>query len=193
MENKLGEKLRAGFKQFNKFMLFLWRLGLGPWVNMWPNVGGRIMVLVHTGRKSGQRRLTPVNYAIIDGDIYCAAGFGSVADWYRNIEADSKVEVMLPDGWWEGKAEEIVDVSGNLPVLRQVLVASGIVAPMMGVRPKKMVDAELEKISTGYKVVRIRRTAARTGPGGPCDLAWFWPAATFVLAGMLWLKKKEID
>lgn len=192
MENKLDGKLRAGFKQFNKFMLLLWRLGLGPWVNMWPDVSGRIMVLVHIGRKSGQRRLTPVNYATIDGDIFCVAGFGSVADWYCNIKANSKVEVMLPDGWWEGKAEEIVDISGSLPILRQVLVASGIVAPMMGVQPKKMPDAELEKITASYKLVRIRRTAARTGPGGPGDLAWFWPAATFVLAGLLWRKKNRL-
>ena len=161
MENKPDGKLRAGFKQFNKFMLLLWRLGLGPWVNMWPDVSGRIMVLVHIGRKSGQRRFTPVNYAIIDGDIFCVAGYGSLADWYRNIKADSKVEVMLPDGWWEGKAEEIVDVSGNLPVLRQVLVASGIVAPMMGVRPKKMDRREADLIGAKLKGADLRGASLR--------------------------------
>ena len=30
---------------------------------------GRIMVLVHTGRRSGRRRWTPVNFAIVDGEV----------------------------------------------------------------------------------------------------------------------------
>lgn len=191
IDSKTEEKLRAMFKQFNKFMLLMWRLGLGPWVNLWPEVGGRIMVVATTGRKSGQRRLTPVNYAVIEGDVYCTAGFGAIADWYRNIKANPKVEVMLPDGWWEGIAEEIKDVPHNLDTMRQVLIGSGFVAPMLGIRPKEISNAELEKITAGYKLVRIRRTAARTGAGGPGDLAWFWPAATFVLAGMMLLRKRK--
>jgi hypothetical protein len=43
--------LRSGFKRFNRFMLMLWRLGLGPWVNLWPQVTGRIAVIAHVGRK----------------------------------------------------------------------------------------------------------------------------------------------
>ena len=39
--------LRSFFKRFNRFMLLLWQLGLGPWVNFWPDVTGRIMVIVH--------------------------------------------------------------------------------------------------------------------------------------------------
>ena len=191
MENSLDEKLRAFFKQFNHFMLLMWRLGLGPWINMWPEVAGRIMVIAHTGRKSGQRRLTPVNYAIIEGDVYCTAGFGSVADWYKNIQADSRVEVMLPDGWWEGRAEDIKDVPGSIELMRQVLIGSGAVAPLMGVQPKSMSAEQLAEAVKGYKLVRIHRTAARTGAGGPGDLAWFWPAATFILAAALFLRKKK--
>ena len=67
---------RLRFKQFNKFMLMLWRLGLGKWVNGLPEVGGRIMVITHRGRKPDKIYHTPVNYAEIDGDIYCQAGHG---------------------------------------------------------------------------------------------------------------------
>ena len=63
------EKLRQGFKYLNKFMLLLWRLGLGNLLNAWPDVGGRIMVITHTGRKTGLKRQTPVNYTIIDGEV----------------------------------------------------------------------------------------------------------------------------
>ncbi len=190
MDRETGKKLRAGFKQFNKFMLLMWRLGLGQFVNCWPEVGGRIMVVATTGRKSGLRRLTPVNYALIDGDIYCTAGFGAAADWYCNIKADPRVEVMLPDSWWEGVAED-VDLPHNLEKMRQVLIGSGFVAPLMGIRPKEISETELEQITATYKLVRIRRVAARTGTGGPGDLAWFWPTATFVLAGILLFRKRK--
>ncbi len=85
---EVEERLRTGFKVLNKFMLLMWRLGLGWMLNIWPAGFGRIMVITHTGRKSGLRRRTPLNYAEVDGEIYCTAGFGHISDWYRNIMAD---------------------------------------------------------------------------------------------------------
>lgn len=82
---RIEESLRQGFKYFNRFMMLLWRLGLGSWINAWPEVGGRIMVITHIGRKTGIRRHTPVNYTIADGEVYCTAALGSISDWYRNI------------------------------------------------------------------------------------------------------------
>ena len=98
------ERLRVGFRIFNRFMVALWRLGLGGWVNAWPSVGGRVMVLVNTGRKSGLPRRTPLNYAVIDGEVHCIAGFGRVSDWHKNLLAHPEVELWLPDGWWSGRA-----------------------------------------------------------------------------------------
>ncbi len=174
-------KLRQAFKRGNPFMLMLWRLGLGAWVNAWPDVGGRILVLSHTGRKSGLRRRTPLNYAIVDGEVYVVAGFGSIADWYRNLRANPQVEVWLPDGWWAGEAEEVTDPALRLPLMRQVLIASGFAARLAGLEPRRMPDADLEAATRSYCLIHIRRTAARTGLGGPGDLAWVWPAATFWL------------
>src|SRR3990167_2166819 len=105
---------RRGFHVFNRFMIGLWRLGMGRWVNAWPQVGGRVMVLTHRGRRSGKTYHTPVNYAVIDGDVYCVAGFGPVSDWYRNVLTHPEVDVWLPDGWWIGLAEELGDVPGRL-------------------------------------------------------------------------------
>ncbi len=173
---------RQGFKQFNKFMLLMWRLGLGGWVNFAPTSVGQIMVLTHTGRKTGLRRQTPVNYAIVDGEVYCTAGFGPHCDWYRNILAQPQVEIWLPDGWWEGQAETVTDPAARLPLLRQVLIASGFAAPLFGgLDPHKLEDAALAAATVDYQLVHIHRTAPRTGPGGPGDLAWTWPLATFLL------------
>lgn len=174
--------LRQGFKVLNRFMLLQWRLGLGRFVNIWPAVIGRIMVITHRGRKSGLLRRTPVNYAIVEGDIYCTAGFGQVSDWYRNIRADSRVEVWLPDGWWAGVAEEIDQQNPQwLPLLRQVLVASGFAAYAAGIHPHRISDAELQQVAAEYRLLRIRRTEARTGRGGPGELSWVWPLATMIL------------
>ena len=184
--------LRQAFKHLNRFMLLLWRLGLGPWLSLWPDVGGRIMVITHTGRKTGRKRQTPLNYALVDGELYCTAGFGAIADWYRNLKANPNVEVWLPEGWWAGVAEEIApeDPATRLTLMRAVLRGSGIVAPLMGVSPS-LPDAELAARTADYRLLHIRRTAERTGPEGPGDLAWVWPLATFLLLPLALCKRKR--
>lgn len=178
------ENLRQGFKYFNRFMLMMWRLGLGSWVNFWPEVGGRIMVITHIGRKTGTKRQTPVNYALVNGEIYCTAGFGAQSDWYQNIKQNPMVEVWLPEGWWAGRAEDITGSENHLTLLRQVLIASGFAARAAGINPNTFTDEELAKVTTDYRLVRIRRSEARTGRDGPGDLAWIWPLATFLLLTM---------
>ncbi len=181
---KSDQLLRAGFRYLNRFMLLLWRLGLGSWLNLWPAVLGRYMVLVHRGRKSGLLRRTPVNYCIVDGEVYCVSGFGSVADWYRNLLAQPRVELWLPDGWWVGEATEITEPSERLARMRDALLGSGFAAYAAGIDPRRMSDRELDELTRDYRVLHITRTQARTGPDGPGDLAWVWPAVTqLLLAG----------
>jgi len=179
------ENLRQVFKKFNPYMVWLWRLGFRRWINSWPGVGGRIMVITHTGRKSGLRRQTPLNYAIVDGELYCTAGFGSQSDWYRNILAHPQVEVWLPDGWWAGLAEDASQDARRLALLRQVIIASGVVAPLMGINPHRLSDDEFARVMDGYQLIHIRRTTRLSGSGGPGDLAWIW--APVLLAALLLL------
>ena len=198
MSPEQAERMRQMFKKFNKFMLSMWRLGLGSWVNVWPEYGGRIFVVSHTGRKTGLQRRTPLNYAIIDGDVYCTAGFGSIADWYLNVKENPKVEVWLSgglfkaDGWWEGVAEEVpMDDPSWLPSMREVMIGSGVVAPMMGIHPKTASDEALKAITEEYRLVRIRRNTARTGDGGPGELAWIWPVAASALAVLFLVRPRR--
>jgi deazaflavin-dependent oxidoreductase (nitroreductase family) len=170
------ELMRQAFKYGNRFMLLMWRLGMGPLMNAWPDTMGQIMVITHTGRKSGQPRRTPVNYAIVDGDIYCTAAFGAYAHWYKNMMATPSVEVWLADGRWMGTAEDVSTDPRRLELMRAVLIASGFAAPLFaGVYPQTMTDAELEALSQNYRLVRIRKGEALVGPGGPGDLTWVWP------------------
>jgi deazaflavin-dependent oxidoreductase (nitroreductase family) len=175
------EKFRQWFKSFNQFMLLMWRLGLGSWINFFPEVVGRIMVITHTGRKTGLRRRTPVNYAMVGGDIFCVAGFGSMSDWYRNLTTNSEVEVWLPNGWWSGLAEEVKTGELRLPLVRQVLIASGFAARFAGINPKSISDEALAKATASYRLFRVRLVTPRTGSGGPGDLAWVWPLTTLIL------------
>jgi deazaflavin-dependent oxidoreductase (nitroreductase family) len=182
--------LQQGFKQFNRLMIGMWRLGLGREINLWPQGFGRILVINHTGRKTGLRRRTPVNYAMVDGDIYVTAGFGSGSDWYRNLIAHPEIEVWLPDGWWAARAEELEDPENRLFLLRRVLIASGFAAFAAGINPYRISDEDLHRLTSSYRLLRIRRSQARTGPGGPGELAWVWPLATMILLPLLFLRRR---
>ncbi len=177
-------RLRSIFKIFNRFMLALWRLGLARYGNP-SEFGGAIMVIKHKGRKSGLIRYVPVNFAEIDGEIYCTAGLGTKTHWYQNLLADPKVELWLPDSRWAGVAEEASDSGKRVEILRAVLVASGFAGPLFGANPRRMSDAQIEALIGPYRLLRIRRTEPVTGPGGPGDLAWVWPLATLLLLGWL--------
>jgi len=185
------ELLRQLFRHGNRFMVLLFRLGLGGWGNG-PQIS-QVMVLVHRGRKSGRLRQTPVNYAIVDDLIYCTAGFGSRTDWYRNILANPSVQVWLPDGWYAGEAEEVSDddLQRNA-LMRQVLIASGFAAPLFGgINPKTASEEALTRRTASYRLIRIYPTEACTGPGGPNDLAWVWPVTAIVLLVLLLLGRSR--
>lgn len=184
------KQLRWFFKQGNKLMMLMWRLGLGRFINT-PQ-GGYIMVLVTTGHKSGLKRYAPVNFARDDHTVYCLPGFGARTHWYRNLIADPNCEVWLPDGWWSGVAEEVTDESQRRAILRRVLVRSGFAAKIFeDIEPAYMSDDHLSELAEHYeKIVQIHLVARRTGPGGPGDLAWVWWILGALLL-ILWLGRRK--
>jgi len=61
-------------------------------------LGKRLMLLNHTGRRSGQPRQAVVEVAGFDPttNIYTvASGFGSKSDWYRNVCAAPNVTIQV--------------------------------------------------------------------------------------------------
>jgi deazaflavin-dependent oxidoreductase (nitroreductase family) len=166
---------RIAFKYFNYFLVFLWRIGLGKWLSVWPEGFGTYIVITHRGRKTGKQYRTPVNYADIQGEIYCAAGFGKTSDWYRNVLTNPHVEVWIPEGWYVGTAEELAIQQDTLPILRSILINSGFAARLAGIDPHNFSDEMVLDMCKDYRLIHIRRTAPRTGAEGPGDLAWIWP------------------
>lgn len=183
-------RLRKVFKRVNRFMLLIFRLGLAGWGNG-NKYAGWIMIIKHRGRKSGLTRYAPVNYYEQGDFVYCTAGFGPKTHWYLNLQADPHVELWLPTGRWAGSAEDVTEDPQSVDLLRKVLIASGFAGPLFGANPRRMTDEDLKRMLETYRVVRIRKEQALTGPGGPGDLAWIWPLSSFLLAGLLLRRRRK--
>jgi deazaflavin-dependent oxidoreductase (nitroreductase family) len=78
-------------------------IGLGP-------LYGRIVLLLTTtGRKSGLKRITPLQYEEIDGELYIGSARGVKADWFRNIQANPQVELRVKSHQFQGIAEPVTN------------------------------------------------------------------------------------
>jgi deazaflavin-dependent oxidoreductase (nitroreductase family) len=90
-------------KNLQRIHRTLYAIGLGPLI------GKIILLLTTTGRKSRQKRITPLQYEEIDGNYYLGSARGTKSDWYKNIMADGRVEVRVKNITFQGKAETVTD------------------------------------------------------------------------------------
>lgn len=176
------KSLRRGFRLFNRsLMLPIFQLGLGPLFGS--PYGGYIMVVKTIGRKSGKLRAVPLNYAIINGNVYCLAGFGKVAHWYANIKAHPQVELLMPGGAFAGVAEEVTDADEKLSATRQILKNGGFAGFVFGFNPATVSDATLRDTTRDLPVLRIRPVGIGNGAGDPGGWMWLW----WFIAVLAWL------
>lgn len=151
-------------------MVPLFRLGLGVFIGN--PLTGYIMVLKTLGRKSGKLRYTPVNYAILDGQIYCVAGFGQTSLWYRNLQAQPRLELLLPAGAVSGVAETVSDAAEAVRALRQVLISAGLAGYFYGFNPRTVSETRLRELADTALVIRIRPDGLGSGAGDAGG--WLW-------------------
>ena len=90
-------------KNIQKIHRVIYALGLGP------VIGWLILLLTTTGRRSGLKRVTPLQYEVIGGEYYLGSARGSRADWVRNIRSDPRVEVQAGAKHFQGRAEVVMD------------------------------------------------------------------------------------
>jgi deazaflavin-dependent oxidoreductase (nitroreductase family) len=182
-------QLRKAFTYLNKFfMVPMFRLGLGAW--MGTPFGGYIMMLKVIGRKSGKVRYAPVNYAILDGDVFCIAGFGKVSDWYRNLIANPLIEVLMPGGAISGIAEQVEDHSLRLRAIRQVLINGGFAGFAYGYDPRQASDEQIQASTANVPVIRIRPNGIGSGAFDPGGWAWVLSVIGTILA-LIWLGRRN--
>lgn len=102
--------------------------------------GHRFLLLVHTGRKSGKRRETPlevVRYDKATREAIVAAGWGRKTQWLHNVEAG------LADEVWIGRSRYVpavrrLDVDEAMAAFAQYEAHSGI--------PKTIVRSVLSRL-----------------------------------------------
>ena len=168
MSSRLTQRILKFVNRF--FMVPLFQLGLGPFVGN--PITGYIMVLKTIGRISGKKRYAPVNYAILDGNIYCMAGFGKGTHWYRNLQSQPNIEIITPSGPVAGIAEDATDSEECLRILRQLLKNSGIVGFFAGFNPYAISDTKLREKTMEFPLVRIRPTGIGSGASDAGGLLW---------------------
>lgn len=93
----------AKFKNIQKVHRLLYAIGLGPLL------GRIVLLLTTTGRRSGKKRVTPLQYEEIDGSYYLGAARGLKADWVHNIQANPQVEIRVGAKYFHACAEVVTD------------------------------------------------------------------------------------
>ncbi|MUM17809.1 nitroreductase family deazaflavin-dependent oxidoreductase [Mycobacterium sp. CBMA271] len=79
------------------FRRTLWRLPIQLYhAGLGFLVGQRLMLLTHTGRISGQPRQTVLEVVGREqGDYLAASGFGTAADWFKNIRKAPEAVIQI--------------------------------------------------------------------------------------------------
>ena len=168
---RLLAPLHRGFLAVNRWCTVpAIKAGLGPLFAT--PLTGSMMVLRTTGRQSGRMRDAPLGYAIRDGAVWCVAGFGRTTHWFRNIETEPRVQVILPGGAFAGVAEEVTDRETWLAGFRLVIASLGIIGRTMVPGAIGSSDDEVFERWHTLPVVRIRPTGLGSGPWDPGGLAW---------------------
>jgi deazaflavin-dependent oxidoreductase (nitroreductase family) len=81
-------------------------------------LGWIILLLGHTGRRSGKLHTTPLQYEKIKGAFYVGAARGTRADWYRNIRVNPQVRIRVGRLVMDCLAEPVVDIPRVIAFLK---------------------------------------------------------------------------
>jgi deazaflavin-dependent oxidoreductase (nitroreductase family) len=146
--------VRRRFYKFSKLgPQVAYALGLGPLI------GRKILLLTTIGRKSGLPRVTPLQYEEIGGCYYLGSALGTESDWYKNILANPKVEVLAGRKKFKGVVEASTDIGRLVEFIQYRLERNprilGAILKMHGM-PAKPSREQLAEYSKGRALVVIR-------------------------------------
>ncbi len=148
---------------YEKFPKFLWRLMKLPRIlyklGFHRLMGHVVLLLTTIGRKTGLKRITPLQYEKIDDAYHVASARGPKADWYRNILANPNVEVQVKSRRFHAIAEPTTDPSRIADFLQIRLERHPIMLGNMlrseGL-PKNPSREQLERFAQNSAMVVIR-------------------------------------
>ena len=141
-------------KNIQKIHRVLYAIGLGPLV------GKIILLLTTTGRKSGMKRVTPLQFEKIGEDYYLGAARGLKADWVRNIQSNPQVELRVGAKQIQGTGEVVTDPSRFADFLEVRLERHprmiGLMMEKVHHLPRRPARAQLEEMAKTEALVIVR-------------------------------------
>jgi deazaflavin-dependent oxidoreductase (nitroreductase family) len=135
--DKPGPLWRVIFKQ----PIWIYKLGLGG------VIGKRVLLLHTTGRKTGLRRVTPLEYGHDPAaDTYTVmAGWGGKTDWYRNARAHPQVHVQVGRRAFDAIARP-VSCEGVAAMLAEIIAINPRALQMFARWSDGPVDGSMESL-----------------------------------------------
>jgi deazaflavin-dependent oxidoreductase (nitroreductase family) len=162
-------------KALFKAPIILWRLGLGT------VLGQLLMLISHTGRKSGRTRRTMVEYHTIAGRKYVPCAFGPQSDWYQNMTTNPNVTIQTSRGAESVRAERVTDERELLAVYNHLMHKNPLMTQWylesLDIQPE-ITDLLAKKDRVYW--LRFDPIEAPTPPPQRADLVFIW---LFALAG----------
>jgi deazaflavin-dependent oxidoreductase (nitroreductase family) len=180
---RLLEPLRRAFLTVNSLFSPALERGLGALVSN--PLTGYLIVLRTRGRRTGQMRAAPLGYVVLDGAIYCCAGFGETTAWYRNVLADPSVEIVLPGRTLRGTAVPVSTPDEWIRAYRALIASLGVVGRLTVGDVRGLDDAELLAAHGGIPLVRIVPSAFVPGSLDPGGRFWLVPSVASAILAIL--------
>jgi deazaflavin-dependent oxidoreductase (nitroreductase family) len=143
----------------------IWRYVIRPvqWLHRRLYASGRtavlgkiVLLLTTTGRKTGQPRVTPLQFSEIDGKFIVTSSRGQRADWFRNTQADPQVRVQVDQRQFSARAEPVTEAVAIADYLQGWLKRHPrLVGAMMHLHrlPSKPTRLQLEDLSRSLAMV----------------------------------------
>jgi deazaflavin-dependent oxidoreductase (nitroreductase family) len=151
--------------------LLLYRLGLGPLVNLLP-----LLIITTRGRKSGRPRHSVLEYRRHGTKHYVVSAWGRRTQWLQNLLAHPLVTVQKGQDRFGARATLVEDSGEALRVLYLFRKKAPIIydAVLARLSDRESVNARnLPDISSQIVIVRLEPVVGEpTPPALPSDLAW---------------------
>ena len=166
--DKLGSSL------FRKVKLFAWETGLGPLINVKPEIFGQQAVLYFPGRS--EKFSFPCYEQ--NGRFLLALTEKELETIRENLIQNPGVELWMKQGWFAGTVK-LLSPEEKAEVMENVTDEQFFGYLLRSVRKPEVKD---------HYLLEAVRSAPCTGSSGPGSKTWVWPAAMLML--LLFRRKK---
>ena len=200
MSTSATEASHSAFRWLNRgFMVPLHRAGLAAWLGN-PATGWQLL-LTTTGRRSGLPRDTPLGYVVAEGAAWVMAGYGEGTLWYKNLQADPQVQVLMPARPpFAALATPVDDPAARARIIPRLARSMALPGSMIGAVPNAISDERIITLTEGVPLIALRPANGDTlvaGPDDPGGHAWIArqlgaaAAALLVIRALGWLVSRR--